>query len=90
MRSLGSRNFVKKIFVGIHKDECDDGQIPGDTQYVCERQKDKNQNLQWRVICQSQQNKGCYGSFSSLMTFFQTVFTVIQRLLCRTYCLYKY
>ena len=34
MRFLGSRNFVKKKIVGIHKDECDDGQIPSDTQHV--------------------------------------------------------
>ena len=37
MRFLGSRNFVKKKIVGIHKDECDDGQIPSDTQHVHER-----------------------------------------------------
>ena len=46
--------------MGIHRGECDDGQVSSYTQGVGETEKEKNPNLQLRVICQSQQNEGGY------------------------------
>ena len=50
--------------MGIQEDEEDDGQIPIYAYHVGEKEKDKKQNLQLRVICQSQQNECGYCTVS--------------------------
>lgn len=46
--------------MGVHQCEGDNSPVPCYAQDVGEKQKDKEQDLQLWVVCQSQQDKSCY------------------------------